>query len=338
MRSRAGVARIVAMTSRRVFSGIQPTGDFHVGSYVGALRNWVALQDEYDETIYCVVDLHAMTVPYEAAELRARRLESAKMLLAVGIDPETSLLYYQSEVPQHVELAWVLGTLAGLGQLERMTQFKEKSDRANQNLGIFAYPVLQAADILVHKANAVPVGDDQAQHLELTRDLAQRFNSRFGDEFPLPATITPKIGARVMSLTDPTSKMSKSDPSPRSRIELKDTPDQILKKVRAAVTDTGTEVAYDWESKPGISNLLEMFSVFTDRPIPELADEFAGKGYGTFKTAVAEAIAEGLAPVRAAYDSLEDAEVEKVMARGAAAARDRAEVEMKTVREKVGLT
>jgi tryptophanyl-tRNA synthetase len=325
------------MGPKRVFSGIQPTGDFHVGSYVGALRNWVALQDEYDETIYCVVDLHAMTIPYQASDLRAGRLESAKMLLAVGVDPERSLLYYQSEVPQHVELAWILGTLTGLGQLERMTQFKEKADRAKQNLGIFAYPVLQAADILVHKAHAVPVGDDQAQHLELTRDVAQRFNTRFGDEFPLPETIIPDIGARIMSLTDPTSKMSKSDPSPRSRILLKDTPDQIVKKVKAAVTDAGTEIGYDWEAKPGISNLLELFSVLAERPIAELVAEYAGAGYGVFKSDAADAIAAGLAPVRDAYEALDDAEVEKVMARGAATARDRAELSMRSVREKVGI-
>jgi tryptophanyl-tRNA synthetase len=325
------------MGPRRVFSGIQPTGDFHVGSYVGALRNWVALQDEFDETIYCVVDLHAMTIPFDAAELRASRHESARMLLAVGVDPERSLLYYQSEVPQHVELSWILGTLAGLGQLERMTQFKEKADRAKQNLGIFAYPVLQAADILVHKAHAVPVGDDQSQHLELTRDLAQRFNSRFGEEFPLPETITPEIGARIMSLTDPTAKMSKSDPSPRSRILLKDPPDEISKKVKAAVTDTGSDVVYDWEAKPGISNLLELFSVFSGRGISDLVDEYAASGYGAFKGAVADAIVEGLAPVRKAYDALDDAEVAEIMARGAATARDRAETAMKTVREKVGI-
>ncbi len=325
------------MGPRRVFSGIQPTGDFHVGSYVGALRNWVALQDQFDETIYCVVDLHAMTVPYDPADLRARRHESARMLLAVGVDPDRSLLYYQSEVPQHVELAWILGTLAGLGQLERMTQFKEKADRANQNLGIFAYPVLQAADILVHKAHAVPVGDDQSQHLELTRDLAHRFNSRFGEEFPLPETITPEIGSRIMSLTDPTAKMSKSDPSPRSRILLKDGPDEISKKVKAAVTDTGSDVVYDWEAKPGVSNLLELFSVFTGRPIPELVDEYSVGGYGVFKGAVADAIVEGLAPVREAYDALDDAEVAEVMARGAGTARDRAETSMKTVRERVGI-
>jgi len=324
-------------TRKRVFSGIQPTGDFHVGSYTGALRNWVSMQDEY-ETIYCVVDLHAMTIPYEVSDLRLARVETAKMLLAVGIDPDRSLLYYQSEVPQHVELCWILGTMTGLGQLERMTQFKEKADRAKQNLGIFAYPVLQAADILVHKVHAVPVGDDQAQHLELTRDLAQRFNARFGEEFPLPDTITPEIGGRVMSLTDPTSKMSKSDPSPKSRILLKDSPDEILRKVKAAVTDTGSEVVYDWEDKPGISNLLELFSVFSGRPIADLVAEFAGGGYGAFKVSAAEAIAAGLAPIRANYESLDDSEVEKVMARGAAVARDRAEVEMRTVREKVGIT
>ena len=304
---------------------------------MGALRNWVALQDQFDETIYCVVDLHAMTVPYDPADLRARRHESARMLLAVGVDPDRSLLYYQSEVPQHVELAWILGTLAGLGQLERMTQFKEKADRAKQNLGIFAYPVLQAADILVHKAHAVPVGDDQSQHLELTRDLAHRFNSRFGEEFPLPETITPEIGSRIMSLTDPTAKMSKSDPSPRSRILLKDGPDEISKKVKAAVTDTGSDVVYDWEAKPGVSNLLELFSVFTGRPIPELVDEYSVGGYGVFKGAVADAIVEGLAPVREAYDALDDAEVTEVMARGAGTARDRAETSMKTVRERVGI-
>ena len=190
----------------------------------------------------------------------------------------------------------------------------------------------------MHKAHAVPVGDDQAQHLELTRDLAQRFNARFGEEFPLPETITPEIGARVMSLTDPTSKMSKSDPSLRSRILLKDSPDEIVGKVKTAVTDPGTEVTYDWESKPGISNLLELFSVLADRPIPALVAEYGDAGYGVFKTAAAEAIADGLAPVRAAYQALDDAEVEKVMARGAATARDRAEIEMRTVREKVGLS
>jgi tryptophanyl-tRNA synthetase len=321
---------------KRVFSGMQPTGEPHLGNLVGALDNWVKMQDDF-ETIYCVVDLHAMTSLYDPADLARDRRELARMILAVGVDPARSLLYYQSEVPQHVELSWILGTITGIGQLERMTQFKEKSDRSGQNLGILAYPVLQAADILIHKVHAVPVGDDQAQHLELTRDIAERFNSRFGDEFPIPERITPEIGARVMSLTDPTAKMSKSDPSPRSRILLKDTPDEILKKVRSAVTDTGSEVAYDWEQKPGISNLLELFSFFSGRPIPDLTQEFESAGYGAFKTAVGESIAEGLRPIQDAYHALSDSEVSDVMETSAAIARDRAEESMKTIREKTGL-
>lgn len=325
------------MTDRkRVFSGMQPTGDPHLGNLVGALDNWVKMQDEYD-TIYCVVDLHAMTTPYQAAELARDRRDLARMIIAAGVDPERSLLYFQSEVPQHVELAWILGTLTGLGQLERMTQFKEKADRSGQNLGLLAYPVLQAADILIHKVHAVPVGDDQAQHLELTRDIAERFNTRFGEEFPLPERITPQIGARVMSLTDPTAKMSKSDPSPRSRILLSDHPDEILKKVKAAVTDPGSEVAYDWDQKPGISNLLELFSFFTGRGIEDLATEYRDQGYGAFKSAVGEAVVEGLRPIQEAYDGLSDAEVAAVMERSAGIARDRAEGSMKSIRAKTGL-
>ncbi|HIE21245.1 MAG TPA: tryptophan--tRNA ligase, partial [Acidimicrobiia bacterium] len=233
------------MTGRkRVFSGMQPTGEPHIGNLIGAFANWVAMQEEYD-TIYCVVDLHAMTAPYDPDELRSERTALGRTFLAVGIDPERSLIYHQSAVPQHLELTWILSTLSGIGHLERMTQFKEKADKAGQNLGLLAYPVLQAADILIHKVHAVPVGDDQTQHLELTRDLAGRFNHRYGDEFPLPERTTPEIGARVMSLTDPTAKMSKSDPSPKSRILLTDDTDQIVRKIKAAVTDTGTEVAYD---------------------------------------------------------------------------------------------
>ncbi len=315
---------------------MQPTGEPHLGNLVGALHNWVKMQDDY-ETIYCVVDLHAMTSLYDPADLARERRDLARMILAAGVDPKRSLLYYQSEVPQHVELSWILGTITGIGQLERMTQFKEKSDRSGQNLGILAYPVLQAADILIHKVHAVPVGDDQAQHLELTRDIAERFNTRFGDEFPIPERITPEIGARVMSLTDPAAKMSKSDPSPRSRILLRDTPEDILKKVRSAVTDTGTDVAYDWEQKPGISNLLELFSFFSGRAIPDLIREYGSAGYGAFKTAVGESIAEGLRPIQEAYAGLSDSEVGKVMETSAAVARERAEVSMRTIREKTGL-
>ncbi len=321
---------------KRVFSGMQPTGDPHVGSLIGALNNWVGMQDDYD-TIYCVVDLHAMTAPYDPADLSRERADLAKMILAAGVDPKRSLLYYQSEVPQHVELSWILSTFTGLGQLERMIQFKEKADKGGQNLGLLAYPVLQAADILIHRVHAVPVGDDQAQHLELTRDLAERFNSRYGDVFPVPERITPEIGARVMSLTDPTSKMSKSDPSLKSRILLTDSTDQIMKKVKSAVTDTGTKVAFDWEDKPGISNLLEMFSFFSDRSIDDLVSEFSTSGYGTFKVAVGEAVAEGLKPIRDAYKGTSDTEVAEVMASSAARAREMADGTMASVRESVGL-
>lgn len=326
------------MTDRkRVFSGIQPTGRVpHVGNYIGALHNWVKMQDDY-ETIYCVVDLHSMTVPYEPRAFAESRIATAKMLLAVGVDPDRSLLYFQADVPQHVELAWILGTITGLGQLERMTQFKEKADTSGQNLGLLAYPVLMAADILVHKVHAVPVGDDQAQHLELTRDIAARFNSRFGEEFPIPERITPGIGARVMSLTDPTSKMSGSDASPKSRIHLDDPPDIIIKKVKGAVTDTGTEVAYDPVNKPGVSNLLELFSFFSGRPVPDVADEYASGGYGPFKVAVGEVVAERLHPIRERYQAMESAEVVETMKRGAKVARERAEAEMESVRRKVGL-
>lgn len=322
---------------KRVFSGIQPTGDLHLGNYVGALRNWVKMQEEYD-SIYCVVDLHAMTIPYDVEEFHAARLQTAKMLLAVGIDPDRSLLYYQSQVPHHAELAWVLGTMTGLGQLERMTQFKEKSDRAGQNLGLLSYPVLMAADILVHHVHAVPVGDDQTQHLELTRDLAQRFNSRFGDVFPIPDRITPEIGARVMSLQDPTAKMSKSDPNAASRILLVDEPEAITKKVKSAVTDSDRHVAFDWDKKPGVSNLLELFSFFTDRSIDDLVAEYGDAGYGPFKAAVAEAVVEGLTPIRTRFKQLDDAEVARLMERGALDARTRAEKSMSVVREAVGLS
>lgn len=326
------------MTRQRVFSGIQPTGGLpHVGNYVGALHNWVRMQDSYD-SIYCVVDLHSMTVPYDPVELQRARIDTARMLLAVGVDPERSLLYYQSDVPQHVELAWILSTVTGLGQLERMTQFKEKSDRSGQNLGLLSYPVLMAADILVHKAHAVPVGDDQTQHLELTRDIAERFNHRFGDEFPLPERITPEIGARVMSLIDPTVKMSGSDTSPKSRILLDESPDSILKKVKSAVTDTGSEVAYDPVGKPGISNLIELMSFFTGVSIDSVVSQYGDSGYGSFKAAVGEAIAAALEPIRVRYQETDVSEVDRIMTEGAAAARDRADEEMASVRERVGLS
>lgn len=324
------------MARKTVFSGIQPTGNIHIGNYLGAVRNWVALQEDYD-CIYCVVDLHAITVPQEPAAFYADRHDAAKVLLAMGVDPQRSLLYFQSQVPQHTELAWILSTITSTGQLNRMTQFKEKADKAGSNLGLYAYPVLMAADILLFRADAVPVGEDQKQHLELTRDLAERFNARFGDEFPLPEPIIPKTGARVMSLQDPFTKMSKSDPDATSRILILDDPDTIRQRIKRAVTDSGTEVHHDWEAKPGISNLMEMHSLFTGATIAEIEAEHGGGGYGRFKEAVAEAVIAGLAPIRRAYGTLDDAEVDQLMHQGALAARTRAEGFQEAVRRRVGL-
>jgi tryptophanyl-tRNA synthetase len=315
---------------------MQPTGGAHLGNLIGAFSNWVAMQEDYD-TIYCVVDLHAMSSPFEPMEMANSRIRLAKMIIAAGVDPKRSLLYYQSDLPQHSELYWILGTLIGVGQLQRMTQFKEKSDKSGQVFGLLAYPVLQAADILIHRVHAVPVGDDQAQHLELTRDLAERFNSRFGELFPIPERITPEIGARVMSLQDPTAKMSKSDSNSKATVFLTDSSDEIVKKIKAAVTDTGTEVAFDWENKPGISNLLEMFSYFSGRPISDLVEEYRDGGYGQFKLAVAEAVAKGIEPIREAYEGMSDEEVTKVMADSAERAAVSADATMDIVKEAVGL-
>lgn len=324
------------MTKQTVFSGIQPTGDVHIGNYLGALRNWVALQDEYD-TIYCVVDLHATTVPYDPKELHDSRVLTAKLLMAVGVDPARSLLYFQSQVPQHAELSWILGSMTPLGALNRMTQYKEKAEKVGQMLGLYSYPVLMAADILVHKAHAVPVGDDQTQHLELTRDLADRFNNRFGETFPIPEQITPERGARIMSLQDPTAKMSKSDGDPRGSVLLLDSAHTIVMKFMTAVTDSEREVRYDRENKAGISNLLDIFSMYTGRSVDDLVDEYVDAGYGPFKEAVAEAVVGALAPIRNAFNSLDDEDVSRIMARGALDARTRAEQEMAEVRRRVGL-
>ncbi len=321
----------------KVFSGLQPTGNIHLGNYLGALRNWVKLQDDY-ETVYCVVDLHAMTVPYDPAEFQKERLEAAKVLIACGIDPSRSLFYFQSQVPQHAELSWILGTMTPTGVLNRMTQWKDKQDQGiAPNLGLYAYPVLMAADILLHHANLVPVGDDQRQHLEMTRDLAERFNNRFGEVFPIPEALIPETSARVMSLTEPTAKMSKSEPNEKSRVLILDSPDEIRKKIRSAVTDSEPTVRYDWDDKPGVSNLLEIMSASTGRPIPELADEYSTGGYGVFKDAVAESVMSVLAPVRAAYTRLDDGEVARVMQKGALDARTRAEGYQQLARRAVGL-
>ena len=325
------------MTDRRkVFSGVQPTGNMHIGNYLGAFRNWVKLQEQYD-AIYCVVDLHALTIPGDPKVLHQNRLDAARVLLAVGIDPDRSLFYLQSQVPQHAELQWILSTMMPTGVLNRMTQFKEKSDRVGANLGLYAYPVLMAADILLHRADLVPVGDDQRQHLEMTRDLAERFNNRFGDVFPVPDALIPETSARVMSLVDPTKKMSKSEENQKSRILIIDSPDDIRKKIKSAVTDSDPDVRYNWDAKPGISNLIEIMADCTGRTIDDLVAEFDSGGYGRFKEAVAEAVVTELAPVRARYRDLELADVARLMQRGALDARTQAEGYQQEVRRAIGL-
>jgi tryptophanyl-tRNA synthetase len=321
----------------KVFSGVQPTGNIHLGNYLGAFRNWVALQDDYT-AIYCIVDLHAMTVPYDPTEYHQARLETAKTLLALGIDPNRSLLYMQSQVPQHAELAWILGTVTPTGVLNRMTQYKDKLERGiPANLGLYSYPVLMAADILLFRADLVPIGDDQKQHLEMTRDLAERFNNRFGETFPIPDPLIPEASARVVSLSDPTGKMSKTDSNEKSRINVLDTPDEIRKKIRSAVTDSDPTVRYGVATKPGVSNLLDIMSACTGRSIDDLVAEYADGGYGRFKEAVAEAVIAELAPIRSAYQALDDDEVARVLQKGALDARVAAEGYQQQIREIVGL-
>ena len=277
----------------RVLSGIQPTStSFHFGNYLGALRQWVALQDTY-EAFYCIVDLHAITLdPPTRDQLRERSRASVAQLLAAGLDPGRCVLFVQSHVPEHTQLSWVFECLTGFGEASRMTQFKDKSARAGSagvSVGLFTYPVLQAADILLYRANAVPVGEDQRQHLELTRNLAQRFNSRYGHTFAVPEPYIPKETAKILDLQDPTAKMSKSLPD-AGTLNLLDSPDVLARKIKRAVTDTGTEIRYDPDTKPGVSNLLGILSAVTGRPIEDLVDELAGQGYGALKVAVADAV------------------------------------------------
>ena len=288
----------------RILSGVQPTGNTHLGNYVGAFRQWVEQQHEFD-AYYCVVDLHAITLPYEPAELRSRTLEMAAILLACGLDPQVCTLFVQSHVPEHTELAWMLNCVATFGELRRMTQFKEKSEgKESVTVGLFDYPVLQAADILIYDADRVPVGDDQRQHLELARDVALRFNHRFGETLVVPEAEIPPVGARIMDLQQPTAKMSKSSDSPQGTIGLLDDPDAIAKRLKSAVTDSGTDIRFDPSAKPGVSNLLEILAAVTDRGIPDIEHQFAGSGYGALKAAVADAVVEYLRPLRARYEEL----------------------------------
>jgi len=288
---------------KRVLSGIQPTHDsFHLGNYLGALQQWVELQSTHD-AYYCIVDLHALTVEVDPALLRKRILASAAQLLAIGINPDKSTLFIQSHVPAHNQLGWVFECITGFGEANRMTQFKDKSQKSGADrtvVGLFTYPMLQAADILLYQPELVPVGEDQRQHIELTRDLAQRFNSRYGEVFTVPGAHILKSKAKIMDLQEPTSKMSKSAASLAGVIELLDTPEANIKKVKSAVTDTGREVTFDEEQKAGISNLLSIFAAITSRSIPSIEADYVGKGYGDFKKDVAEAVVDSLKPIREA--------------------------------------
>jgi len=326
----------------RVLSGIQPTADsFHLGNYLGAVRQWVAMQDTH-ETFYCVVDLHAITVEHDPKLLRKRTRVSAAQLLALGIDPDRATLFVQSHVPEHAQLGWVMQCLTGFGEASRMTQFKDKSAKQATDrisLGLFGYPSLQAADILCYQANHVPVGEDQRQHLELTRDLAQRFNSRFGRTFTLPEPYILKDAAKIYDLQDPKAKMSKSASGPGGIVDLLDDPKVSAKKIRSAVTDADREIRYDPESKPGVSNLLAILSALTGRTLAELPADYEGKGYGDLKKDVAEALVEFVTPVQARVKSYLDdtAELDKILSRGAEQARAVASRTLARTYDKLGL-
>lgn len=321
-----------------IFSGIQPSGIITLGNYLGAVKNWSALQDEY-ACIYSVVDMHAITVRQNPADLRRRTLETLAIIIACGIDPEKSLLFIQSHVPQHAQLSWVLNCYTMFGELSRMTQFKDKSQKHadNINAGLFDYPVLMAADILLYQADLVPVGVDQKQHLELARNIAERFNGLYSPTFVVPEGYIPPVGAKIMSLTDPTRKMSKSDDNPKSYISIIDDEASIIKKFKSAVTDSDMEIAFR-EGKDGINNLLTIYSAVTGKTIVEAEKEFAGQGYGTFKQAVGEAVASHLKPIRETYNDLLNNKdyLEKIYKGSAEQASAIAERTLRKVYKKIG--
>ncbi|HEV7194818.1 MAG TPA: tryptophan--tRNA ligase [Pedococcus sp.] len=324
----------------RILSGMQPTSDsLHLGNYIGALVNWVGLQHDFD-AYYFVADLHALTVPTDPEVLRHRSRITAAQFIAGGVDPKRSAVFCQSHVAEHAELGWVMNCLTGFGEASRMTQFKDKVAKGHSaNVGLFAYPMLMAADILMYDAAYVPVGEDQRQHLEITRDLAERFNTRFGETLVVPQPHIVKESAKIMDLQDPTSKMSKSSSSDKGLISLMDEPGRLAKKIRSAVTDTDGEIRYDVEHKAGISNLLVIHSVLSGRRIEELEREFAGQGYGDLKKAVAEVVLEAVGPFRERMTELLDdpAELDRMLADGADRAREVAAATMNRVRDRVGL-
>lgn len=323
--------------TKRVFSGIQPSGLLTLGNYIGALKNFIKLQDDH-ECYFVVVDMHAITVPQSPEALREQSEAVAALFLAAGIDPKRSKLYMQSHVPQHAELGWMLTTLTAMGELERMTQFKDKSaGKESVGAGLFVYPSLMAADILLYNTDLVPVGEDQKQHLELTRDLAGRFNSRYGEFFTIPEPYIPKVGARIMSLDDASKKMSKSNPNAGSYIALLDPPDVIRKKISRATTDSGSEVRYDPENKPEVSNLMTIYAECAGMTLQEVADRYEGQMYGAFKKGLAEAVVAKLEPLQERYRQIRSSgELADILAAGADAARAAAAETMAGVRERMG--
>lgn len=322
---------------KRIFSGAQPTGRLHLGNYLGALKNWVALQDEYD-SVFCIVNLHALTLPQDPKTLRQKTLDLARIYLAAGVDPEKATIFIQSDVAAHAELTWVLSCIARMGELERMTQFKDKAKGSTERagVGLFAYPVLMASDILLYQTNLVPVGQDQKQHLELTRDLAERFNRDFGETFTIPEVYIPKAGARIKSLQDPTKKMSKSDENEAGAIFLDDDTDTIAKKIKRAVTDSGTEITFD-ETRPAIYNLLTIYQLVMGRSEQECVENFAGKGYGQFKGELADAVIEYLRPFQERISAYDDDALNAILKSGAEKARAIAQQTLKEVYSRLGI-
>ncbi len=325
------------MDKKIVYSGIQPSGNLTLGNYIGALKNFSELQDEYN-CLYCIVDMHAITVPQVPKDLRATSLDLASLYLAAGLDPEKSILYIQSHVKQHAELSWILGTITGLGQLQRMTQYKDKAAKQKEiNAGLLFYPVLMAADILLYGTNFVPVGDDQTQHIELTRDIAERFNSRYSETFVIPEMMRAKKGARIMSLQDPTAKMSKSDADENASIYIIEDDKATARKIKRAVTDSIGIINYT-DDQPGLKNLIDIYSVFADLTPDEIVKKYEGVGYGVFKEELAEIVVDGLKPIRTRYKEIRQDKtyLEEVLKAGDEKAERLAERTMRKVRRKVG--
>jgi tryptophanyl-tRNA synthetase len=323
--------------AKRIFSGAQPTGNLHIGNYIGALKNWAELQHEY-ESFFCVVNLHAITVPQDPRRLAEKTKEVARIYLAAGIDPKVSTIFVQSDVPEHAELSWILNCVVRISELERMTQFKDKARRQREDVraGLLTYPALMAADILLYQTDLVPVGHDQRQHLELTRDLAERFNRDYGETFRLPDAFIPKVGARIQALDDPAKKMSKSDENVNGSIMLTDDPDAIRRKFKRAVTDSGTEIRFD-ETRPAITNLLSIFQILTGQSREQVEAHFEGKGYAALKSELADVAIEFLRPFQERMRDVSDEELSRILNEGAERARTIAAETMRNVRQRMGI-